>query len=315
MGAWSRGRRVEHARWVGLQSLPEPPRSSLRDWLAAVPGRVDRPIDRRLLALAGVVLAGLVATVALAGNLGAGAPSSAALASSAATAAPTSTTLVAMAPSATPGATPGPSPIPSPVALGLPTGYRWPLDHGRITTPFAPELGGLFLVDGVPFHDGIDIASYCGDHIKAAHDGVVIASGRHVEEALGWVGDIAGYETRLTTKHLWGAQAVMVITDDGNGYRSVYVHLYQSLVKIGQHVKTGDVIGWEGRTGEATGCHLHYSIYKASETKLFITDPNRVKKSQLPAAEIARIDPMTVLPPMSSTKLTWGWGAKPSSAP
>jgi len=186
---------------------------------------------------------------------------------------------------------------------------------GRITTPFAPEAGGLFIVDGQPFHDGIDIASYCGDHVVAAHDGVVIASGRHVEGALGWVGDVAGYEARLTAKNLWGSVAVMVITDDGNGYRSVYVHLYKSLVKVGQHVQAGELIGWEGRTGDATGCHLHYSIFSPAATGLFMTDPNSVSRSQLPAAEIARIDPMSVLPPLSTTAITWGWGAKPSSSP
>jgi murein DD-endopeptidase MepM/ murein hydrolase activator NlpD len=310
------GRAVEHARWVGLQSIPEPPRASVGRRIAALPARLDRAVDRRITGLLGLILAGLVATVALAATLAGNAPAPlAAIGSPSPTARPIRAAIATPSPSPSPEPTATPAPTPGATPPGLPTGYRWPLAHGRITTPFAPELGGLFLVDGVPFHDGIDIASFCGDHIVAAHDAVVIATGRHVEEALGWVGDVAGYEAHLTAKQLWGAQAIMIITDDGNGYRSVYVHLNLSLVKVGQHVKAGDFIGYEGSTGEATGCHLHYSIYRAGETRLFITDPNRVRKSDLPAAEIARIDPMTVFPPMSTTRLTWGWGAKPSAYP
>ena len=46
--------------------------------------------------------------------------------------------------------------------------------------------------------------------------------------------------------------------DDGNGYRSEYVHLNEADVEAGQVVQAGDVIGLEGATGFATGCHLHY---------------------------------------------------------
>src|SRR4051794_33348804 len=46
-------------------------------------------------------------------------------------------------------------------------GYQWPLAHGRITTPFGVVAGGSFIVDGQPVHDGLDIASFCGDPIHA----------------------------------------------------------------------------------------------------------------------------------------------------
>ena len=313
MGVWSRGRRVEHARFIGLSSLPEPARPSLAGRIAALPGRYDRAVDRRITIVGGLILAAVLATAALASTL-AGSPTAAANASpspATATGAP-----VAALPSVTPDPTfATPSPTPDPTTSSLPTGYQWPLTIGRITTPFAPEPGGLFIVDGLPFHDGIDIASFCGDHVLAAHDGTVIATGRHVEDALGWVGDVAGYEAHLTATNRWGAQAIMIITDDGNGLRSVYVHLNLSLVKVGQHVSAGEFIGYEGSTGQATGCHLHYSIYSPTETALFLTDPRVVAKSDLPAAEIARIDPLTVLPPLSTTKITWGWGAEPSASP
>jgi murein DD-endopeptidase MepM/ murein hydrolase activator NlpD len=292
-----RRKRLDHARYVGLRSVPEPPRS-------------DRPSKRAAAIVGGIAVLVLGAAVA-AGTLAGGSPRPA---SAADAASPTAGPLIATSPAPSVAAMPSalPSVAPTELPAALLAGYQWPLDAGRITTAFMAVPGGLFIVDGRPFHDGIDIASFCGDHVKAAHDGVVIASGRHVEGSLGWVGDVAGYEARLTEKQLWGAQAVMVITDDGNGYRSVYVHLYRSLVKVGQHLTAGDLIGYEGRTGDATGCHLHFSVFSPDDPGRFITDPVRVEKSHLPAAEVARIDPLLVLPPMSTTSITWGWGAQPS---
>jgi murein DD-endopeptidase MepM/ murein hydrolase activator NlpD len=306
---------VGHARYVGLRTLPEPARPSVARRVAQLPARYDRAVDRRITTIGGVLVAALLAGLVIAGTFAGARTSDAAALASPSAAATSAPVALAPLPSSLQQPSPGPSPTPGPTLTLLPTGYRWPLDQGRITTAFGPEAGGLFYVDGVAFHDGIDIASFCGDRVVAAHDGVVIASGRHVEQALGWVGDVAGYEAHITAKQLWGGLAVMVITDDGNGYRSVYVHLYQSLVKVGQHLAAGDLLGWEGRTGDATGCHLHYSIFSPTDPGRFITDPKLVRKSDLPAAEIARIDPLTVLPPMSTTEVTWGWGAKPSNLP
>lgn len=301
MGLRLRRRRIEHARYVGLPSMPGV-------WPSSPAPR--RTLDRRL-ALAAVVVVVLVATTVVGVTLlGSRRPDPASAADLGSPTAAVSLGGATTGPAASPVSSPPASPSPEPTAALA--GYRWPLDHGRITTIFGPVDGGLFIVDGRAFHDGVDIASYCGDHIVAAHDGTVIASGRRVVDWLGWVGDIAGYEARLDAKNLWGALAVMVITDDGNGYRSVYVHLFKSLVTVGQHVTAGDVIGWEGRTGDATGCHLHFSIYSPTDPRRFQTDPASVKKLLLPAQEIARIDPFSVLPPMSSTTLTWGWGAQPS---
>ena len=84
---------------------------------------------------------------------------------------------------------------PPPVA-GL-TGYQWPIAHPRITLPFGPTPWGTFVVDGQRFHDGIDIATFCGDRVLAAHDGTVIAAGRHFDTLMGWVGHLDRYFARL----------------------------------------------------------------------------------------------------------------------
>lgn len=202
----------------------------------------------------------------------------------------------------------GLAPVPTP--LGLPSGYRWPLDHARITAWFGPRSDGIFLADGQKVHDGIDIASFCGDRIEAAHDGVVLAAGRRVDDWLGWVGSLEPYHARLDAKHQWGGRAIMVIVDDGDGYRSVYIHLARAVVTAGQQVQAGQLLGYEGATGDATGCHLHYSLFSPTDPVVFQTDPALVKRLSLPFGEIARIDPLLVLPPMATVDVTWGWGAK-----
>lgn len=189
-------------------------------------------------------------------------------------------------------------------------GYRWPLDHARITSWFGPLPGEPVVVNGQSFHDGIDIASFCGDHITAAHDGTVLVAGRVGDEWIGWVGSYAAHLAKIDALHLAGTLAIVVIIDDRDGYRSVYMHLGKAVVGAGQQVRAGQLIGYEGKTGNATGCHLHYSLFSPNETAVFQTAPAAMTRWTLPPAEIARIDPLLVLPPMSSADITWGWGAR-----
>ena len=189
------------------------------------------------------------------------------------------------------------------------TGYRWPLDHARITQAFGPSAGGTFVVAGQRFHDGIDIASFCGAHIVAAHDGTVIAAGRRTDAALGWVGNLTAYHARLDQRQLWGTLAIIVVIDDGNGYRSIYAHFHRIVVTVGEAVHAGDFLGTEGATGHASGCHLHYGLFSPVATGRYVTEPTIVQRTLIPAAEIARIDPLTVLPDPKVGFNTWGWGA------
>ena len=131
----------------------------------------------------------------------------------------------------------------------------------------------------------------------AAHDGTVIAAGRHFDETIGWIGDLSAYYARLDAKKLWPTLPIVVVIDDGNGYRSVYAHFGKVTVKNGQTVHAGDLLGYEGRTGHASGCHLHYGLFSPFETAVYATDPANVKRMKVPNAEIARVDPLTVFPP------------------
>jgi murein DD-endopeptidase MepM/ murein hydrolase activator NlpD len=86
-------------------------------------------------------------------------------------------------------------------------------------------------------HHGIDLAGPCGLHIHATGEGVV-----EVAEHNRW-----GYGNE-------------VFIDHGFGYTSRYAHLQEVLVKPGDRVKRGQVIGTLGSSGRSTGPHLHYEI-------------------------------------------------------
>jgi murein DD-endopeptidase MepM/ murein hydrolase activator NlpD len=175
-------------------------------------------------------------------------------------------------------------------------GYVWPLVNPTITLPFGPSDWGEFIVDGKHFHDGVDMATKCGDNVMAAHDGVVLAASRKYDDYMGWTSSITPYYNLLDTKHWWDSLPIVVVIDDGDGYRSIYAHEYQTTVTPGQHVKAGQVIGFEGATGNATGCHVHFGLFSPTEKATFQLDPTVVEKDLMPSAEIARINPLLVLP-------------------
>lgn len=83
-------------------------------------------------------------------------------------------------------------------------------------------------------HTGLDFRAATGDPVRATANGKVVASG--------WQG---GYGR-------------MIEIDHGNGLSTRYGHLSASHVKVGEHVKIGQVIGEVGSTGRSTGPHLHY---------------------------------------------------------
>jgi murein DD-endopeptidase MepM/ murein hydrolase activator NlpD len=194
-------------------------------------------------------------------------------------------------------------------------GYRWPLARARLTLPFGPTPWGTRIVDGERFHDGVDLATFCGDRIVAAHDGVVLAAGRHFDDAMGWLGDLTPYYRRLDAKKLWDTLPIVVVIDDGNTYRSMYAHFERVVVKPGQRVLAGALLGYEGRTGRASGCHLHYGLFSTFEPAAFAMDPGVVKRMKVPRLEIARVDPLKVLPPRRKPSPKSMGGQVPRSGP
>ena len=107
---------------------------------------------------------------------------------------------------------------------------------GRITSKFGNRKDPF--TKRIAFHSGIDIANSSGTSVKASSKGKVIFAG---------------------TK---GAYGKTVIVDHGYGYKSLYAHNREILVKVGDNVEEGQVISKMGSTGRSTGTHLHFEIHK-----------------------------------------------------
>ena len=186
----------------------------------------------------------------------------------------------------------GPTPIPADRL----SDYVWPLNDAKVTLPFGPSKWGEFLVDGKLFHDGLDMATQCGDKVMAAHDGVVLVAGQHYEDFMGWQGDLTAHKALFDQHDWWSTNPIVIVIDDGNGYRSIYAHEWSFKVEPGQHVTAGQVIGIEGDSGHASGCHLHFGLFSPLETKTYTYPASEAARLLFPAEETARIDPLLVLP-------------------
>ena len=119
-------------------------------------------------------------------------------------------------------------------------------------------------------------------------------AGRDYDPYLGYQGDAEAIYARLQRLGRTNEQAIVVVIDDGNGYRSVYVHLSEARAEAGAIVKAGDVIGLEGETGFATGCHLHYGLIRMDGGWQQVVQ--YLLKFDYPSLVRERINPLDVLP-------------------
>jgi murein DD-endopeptidase MepM/ murein hydrolase activator NlpD len=203
-----------------------------------------------------------------------------------------------------PGQTPSPEPSPISTDKVGPrhsvgpkqlTGYGWPLKRPLISSYFSHrDFGNFIVVNGVEIHDGLDLASGCNDKVYATHDGTVLANDRTFNSVLGYEGHPEEIYDRLARRGRATALAIAVVIDDGNGYRSQYMHLKEATVEVGQVVHRGDQIGVEGETGAATGCHVHYSLIRMDGVWQPII--KRLWKYGYPEMIREHVNPIDVLP-------------------
>ena len=128
----------------------------------------------------------------------------------------------------------------SPDSTRTPTGnLQWPLPvAGTITSQFGHRVDPL--TGEASSHTGTDIACAEGTPILAAADGTVT-----VANGLDSWGGSYGYYIQI---------------DHGGGLETLYAHCSSICVTTGQQVQTGQVIGYVGHTGRATGSHLHLEV-------------------------------------------------------
>ena len=141
------------------------------------------------------------------------------------------------------------------------SGGEWmrPLATTRVSSPYGLRRLHPLLHRILP-HTGVDYAATTGTPVRATGDGSVSSAG--------WRG---GYGRMVEIQH-------------PNGYATRYAHLSRIAAEAssGRAVRQGDVIGYVGMTGRATGPHLHYEVRRQGQP----VDPERLSAFSGPAADV-----------------------------
>ena len=128
------------------------------------------------------------------------------------------------------------------VKQALAENSRLKLWHSNFVEPVNGKRTGIFgsvrVMNGQPRnpHNGEDIGAPMGTDVASTNDGIV----------------------RITVDHIFSGKGVFV--DHGLGFYSMYFHLSEIVVKDGDLVTAGQIIGKVGATGRATGPHLHWGV-------------------------------------------------------
>jgi murein DD-endopeptidase MepM/ murein hydrolase activator NlpD len=128
------------------------------------------------------------------------------------------------------------------VKQALAENSRLKLWHSNFVEPVIGKRTGIFgsvrIMNGKPRnpHNGEDIGAPLGTDVASTNDGIV----------------------RITVDHIFSGKGIFV--DHGMGFYSMYFHLSEILVKDGDLVTAGQIIGKVGATGRATGPHLHWGV-------------------------------------------------------
>lgn len=142
----------------------------------------------------------------------------------------------------------------------MPNGKSWrlafmraPLHYKRISSSFGSRRMHPILHIARP-HEGVDLAAPLGTPIKASSDGRIVYRGRK-----------GGYGKAIVIHH-------------NRKYTTLYAHMshFASRLHVGSHVKEGQIIGYVGMTGLATGPHLHYEFHIFGIPR----DPMKIKLPQ-----------------------------------
>ncbi|MDD2192070.1 MAG: peptidoglycan DD-metalloendopeptidase family protein [Bacteroidales bacterium] len=129
--------------------------------------------------------------------------------------------------------------------------FHFPCDKGVKSSPYGWRWERP--------HGGIDFALSVGEPIYSVFDGVV-----RVAQVNG------GYGNMILVRHY-------------NNLETLYAHLSKMIVKVGQEVKAGDIIGYSGNTGFSTGPHLHFEcrcLYQTFDPEWILDIKNRTLRTK-----------------------------------
>ena len=113
-------------------------------------------------------------------------------------------------------------------------GWLVPVNYKRLESPFGNRVSPT--TGASTYHQGVDLSADAGTPIYASRAGVVSTA---------TYGSAAGYYVKI---------------NHGDGFSSIYMHMSNYVVSAGQAVSAGQLIGYVGKSGVATGYHLHFGI-------------------------------------------------------
>jgi murein DD-endopeptidase MepM/ murein hydrolase activator NlpD len=120
-------------------------------------------------------------------------------------------------------------------AQGWRQDFAWPA-RGRISGRFGAQR--IYRGEPASYHSGLDIVGATGTPFAAPADGVVV----------------------LAAEAPFSLEGYLLIIDHGAGLNSAFLHCSEIVVREGQSVRQGQMVGRIGATGRATGPHLHWSL-------------------------------------------------------
>ena len=122
----------------------------------------------------------------------------------------------------------------------------WPTDYSVITQKYAanPQIYSRF---GMPGHEGVDIRALTNTNVYCCADGVVYRVHNDPDPR------VHAYGKHVRVRHK-------------DGYKTVYGHLARPLVREGQELKAGELLGKANSTGASTGSHLHLTLKRDGAT-------------------------------------------------
>jgi murein DD-endopeptidase MepM/ murein hydrolase activator NlpD len=168
------------------------------------------------------------------------------------------------------------------VQEALATDSRMKLWQPGFVEPVNGKRTGIFgsvrIMNGQPRnpHNGEDIGAPIGTDVAATNDGVV----------------------RLTVDHIFSGKGIYL--DHGLGFYSMYFHLSEVLVKDGDLVRAGQIIGKVGATGRATGPHLHWGVkLNGARVNPYTLLDLPFKNGAEPAETVSTTAPMSMPPSQS----------------
>jgi len=153
---------------------------------------------------------------------------------------------------------------------------RWPLDNVFVTQQFGKTVDASRLYQSGT-HDGVDFRASVGTPVKAALSGTVYEINHGAVQN-------CQYGKWVLVKH-------------NNGLTTLYAHLSNISVAKGQAVGTGEVLGFAGNTGYATGPHLHFTVYASEALSLKQYSCKSGSSVTIPIAPVnAYLNPLSYFP-------------------